>query len=117
MSTSIKHLRSAEPGKIPTTGQLELGELAINTYDGNLFIKRRRGILEDIVKFVSSNPVENVIYVQKNGSDANTVTGTSWDDAFLTIERAVEAANERDGEITVIDIGPGEKQDMKRGTC
>jgi len=108
MSTSIKHRRSSEPGKVPTTGQLDFGEIAINTYDGNLFIKRQQGILEEIIKLVGSNPVENVIYVQKNGNDANTVSGTSWDEAFLTLERAVEAASARNGEITVIDIGPGE---------
>jgi hypothetical protein len=30
----VKIRRSSTPGKIPTTAQIELGELAINTYDG-----------------------------------------------------------------------------------
>lgn len=108
MSTSIKLRRSAVPGKLPTTVQLELGELAINTYDGNLFIKQQQGAVEEIVKFIGSNPVENVIYVQKNGSDANTVAGTTWDEAYLTIEKALETAWARNGDLTLIDIGPGE---------
>jgi hypothetical protein len=108
MSTSIKLRRSAVPSKIPTTGQLDLGELAINTYDGRLFIKKQQESVEEIIRFIGSNPVENVIYVQKNGSDANTVTGTTWDEAYLTIEKALEAAWARDGDITLIDIGPGE---------
>lgn len=105
---TIKHKRSSEPGRVPTLNQLEFGELAINTYDGNIYTKIQREGVAEIVKYTSTNPVENVYYVQKNGSDANNVTGTTWDDAFLTVERAIEAANERDGALTLIDVGPGE---------
>lgn len=108
MSTSIKLRRSAVAGKVPITSQLELGELAINTYDGKLFIKQQQGEIEEIVKFIGSNPVENVIYVQKNGSDANTASGTTWDEAYLTIEKALDAAWARNGDLTLIDVGPGE---------
>ena len=105
---TIKHKRSSEPGRVPTLNQLEFGELAINTYDGNIYTKIEREGVAEIIKYTSTNPVENVYYVQKNGSDANNVTGTTWDDAFLTVERAIEAANERDGALTLIDVGPGE---------
>ena len=40
MSTTIKLRRSAVPGRVPTTSQLELGEIAINTADGKLYFKR-----------------------------------------------------------------------------
>lgn len=40
MSTLIKLKRSAVPGRVPTTTQLELGELAINTADGKIYIKQ-----------------------------------------------------------------------------
>ena len=40
MSTTIKLRRSAVPGRIPTTAQLELGEIAINTADGKLYFKK-----------------------------------------------------------------------------
>ena len=40
MSTLIKLRRSAVSGRVPTTAQLELGELAINTNDGKIFIKQ-----------------------------------------------------------------------------
>lgn len=36
----IKIKRSAVAGKVPTTTSLELGELAINTYDGKVFIQQ-----------------------------------------------------------------------------
>ena len=40
MSTIIKLRRSAVPGRVPTTAQLELGEIAINTADGKIYIKQ-----------------------------------------------------------------------------
>ena len=39
----IKFKRSAVPGKVPLTTDLELGQLAINTSDGKLFIKKDNG--------------------------------------------------------------------------
>jgi len=40
MSTTIKLRRSSVPGRVPTTSQLELGEIAINTADGKLYFKK-----------------------------------------------------------------------------
>ena len=39
----IKIKRSAVAGKVPTTTSLDLGELAINTYDGKVFIQQDQG--------------------------------------------------------------------------
>ena len=43
MANTIILKRSATPGKTPTTSQLALGEIAINTYDGRIFIKKDDG--------------------------------------------------------------------------
>ncbi len=43
MANTIKIRRSATPSAIPTTGQLALGELALNTYDGKLYTKKDNG--------------------------------------------------------------------------
>ena len=43
MANQIILKRSSTPAKIPTTAQLELGEIAINTYDGRIFIKKDDG--------------------------------------------------------------------------
>jgi hypothetical protein len=43
MANTIILKRSATPGKTPTTSQLELGEIAINTHDGRIFIKKDDG--------------------------------------------------------------------------
>jgi hypothetical protein len=107
MSTII-HKISSTPGKAPTISDLTLGEIAINTYDGSIFIKRQQEALEEIVRYTGNLPIENVIHVQKGGNDANTSTGSTWDTAFETIERALEVARERDDAITLIDVAPGE---------
>lgn len=109
MSTNIKLKRSAVHGRAPGTSDLDLGEVAINTYDGNIFIKRDQDGVEEIIKFTGSQPVENVYYVAKSGSDANTVAGTTWDTAFATVERAIEVISaDRPGQLTLIEVGPGE---------
>lgn len=43
MATTIKLKSSAVQGQAPTTGNLDLRELAINTYDGKLFVKKDDG--------------------------------------------------------------------------
>ncbi len=51
---AIKMKRSGSSGKVPTTAQLDLGELAINTYDGRVFLKRNDGS-EAIVELINSS--------------------------------------------------------------
>lgn len=98
--------RSNTPGAVPTLEQLDLGELAANTYDGKLYLKTEVGAEQAIVEFVSKIPVGNTFFVSKNGKD--TRPGTSWDESLLTIEKALELATARNGALTLIDIGPGE---------
>ena len=43
MANQIILKRSSQPAKVPTTAQLALGELAINTHDGKVFIKKDDG--------------------------------------------------------------------------
>jgi hypothetical protein len=54
MSTLIKLRRSAVAGRVPTTAQLELGELAINTADGKIYVKRNDSGTESIIEFSAS---------------------------------------------------------------
>jgi hypothetical protein len=91
MSTSIKLRRSSISGKIPTTGQLELGEVAINTHDGKMFFKRDANGALSIVELGIKDVADNVLYVSKNGSDDNS--GETIAEAFLTIDAAIAAAN------------------------
>ena len=49
MANTIKHKQSAVAAKVPTTTQLQLGELGINTYDGKLYLKKNVSGTETIV--------------------------------------------------------------------
>ena len=63
----IKIKRSAVAGKKPTTSDLNLGELALNTYDGQLFTKRvRSGIATDIISVGAGATVTNILYVTRS---------------------------------------------------
>ena len=46
--------RSSVPGKVPTTTDLSLGEIAVNTYDGKMFIKKNVSDAETIVTISAS---------------------------------------------------------------
>jgi hypothetical protein len=90
---NIRIKRSAVPGKRPTVEQLPLGELALNTYDAELFARRERaGIGTDIVRVGAGVTVTNILYVTKDGSDTNS--GKKLGDAKATIKAAVSAATE-----------------------
>ena len=54
-NSNIKLRRSATQGSIPTTANLDLGELAINTYDGKLYVKKTFGSLDRVVQVGSSS--------------------------------------------------------------
>lgn len=112
--SKIIHKQSDVSGKIPLLSDLSLGEFAVNTYDGKIFLKTLQEYFdenlqqtvteESITEFASSVPVENTYYVQKNGNDRND--GNSWDSAFATIEKALEVIASRE-QLTLIKIGPG----------
>jgi len=49
MTTNIIHKKSAIEGKAPLVGQLQYGELALNTFDGVIYLKRNNGALDELV--------------------------------------------------------------------
>jgi hypothetical protein len=53
MSNTVKLKRSAVASKVPATTDLALGELALNTYDGNLFFKKSVSGTDSIVSVVT----------------------------------------------------------------
>jgi hypothetical protein len=78
MALKIELKRSAVPGKVPTTSSLELGEMAINTYDGKLFFKQDISGTESIVEVASvSGSVVSASYAN-NAGNANTATSSSY---------------------------------------
>lgn len=49
MTTRIIHKKSSVSGKAPLTSQLAFGELAVNTYDGVVYLKKDPGTGEAVV--------------------------------------------------------------------
>ena len=54
MASIVQLKRSAVSGKVPDTGSLNLGELAVNTYDGKIYFKKS-GSLESVESIVTTN--------------------------------------------------------------
>ena len=86
MST-IKLRRSGVGGKIPTTAQLDLGEVALNTFDGRLYVKKSVNSVESIVGLYGSPVNEESIYI-----DSYTGDGTTTDFALSYIPKADQYA-------------------------
>jgi hypothetical protein len=73
----LKLKRSAVTGRYPTTASLDLGELAINTYDGKVFLKKDNGV-QTIVQLADvSGSILSASYASTSSySDSFRVAGT-----------------------------------------
>jgi len=99
MASNIKFKRSSVAGKVPTAGQLPVGELAINTSDGIVYTQTDAGLVVPIAG--SGSSVTNFIFVSKDGNDNNN--GLRLGTAKATIKAAVGLATDGD----VIQVFPG----------
>ena len=89
---SLKLRRSSVPSKVPTTSSLDFGELAINTYDGKVYLKKSGSAGEQVIAVGSnSGQIEKLFYVSEQGSDTND--GKTLDTSFRTVKRATIAAS------------------------
>ena len=106
MATPIRIKRSAVAGKKPTDGQLQLGELAVNFYDGKIFLKQDTGGVGVGTRIIevgagSTTFAGKTLYVTDNGDDVNT--GLDEDNAKATIKSAVALASPGD----TVKVFPG----------
>ena len=94
MAAPYRIKRSAVPGKRPAVTDLQTGEIALNTYDAELYTLRDRfsvtGIATEVVRLGAGATVSNVLYVTKDGNNNNT--GKKLGDAKATIAGAVSIA-------------------------
>ena len=88
MST-IKVKRSAVQGKVPLDADLDLGELAINTYDGKLFLKKSVAGANTIVDVTAAAGGTNLTLAAN--SSTVTVISSSGDDAIITAANSTTA--------------------------
>jgi len=106
MATPIRIKRSAVAGKKPQTGDLQLGELAVNFNDGKVFLKQDTsgvGVGTRIVEVGAGTTTfaGKTLFVTENGNDDND--GLNEGNAKATIKSAVAAASEGD----TIKVFPG----------
>lgn len=85
MTQTIKLKRSASQGATPSTSDLALGEVAINTYDGKMYIKKNDGS-------------DSIVEIGSGGGGGSGLT--AW---------AVKTANHTaaDGERLLVDTSSG----------
>jgi hypothetical protein len=76
MANTIKVKRSAVAGKVPVVGDLQLGELAVNTYDGKLYTKKSVGGVDTIVEL--SAGTGGVSFTASATAPVSPVAGAEW---------------------------------------
>tara|TARA_Y100000385_G_scaffold291471_1_gene369687 strand:+ start:10224 stop:15575 length:5352 start_codon:yes stop_codon:yes gene_type:complete len=94
--SSIKLKRSAVSGRVPTTTSLDLGEIAINTYDGKLFIKKDDGSqsIIDMGSYTNlSDKPDPTVTISLTGDLSGTGSHTFTDLADGTISLVTELTN------------------------
>ena len=106
MATPIRIKRSAVAGKKPQTGDLQLGELAVNFNDGKVFLKQDTsgvGVGTRIVEVGAGTTTfaGKTLFVTENGNDDND--GLNEGNAKATIKSAVASASEGD----TVKVFPG----------
>ncbi len=79
--SDIRLRRSASQNAVPTTPQLNLGELAINTYDGKLFLKKSVGGNESIVEVGANNLADTFQIYEYSVTSAQTSFSGSDDNS------------------------------------
>lgn len=88
MAQNIILKRSALPGKVPTTSSLNVGEIAINTFDGRAFLHKSSSTAESIEHILITNSVTTgSITLTKTGSFGELVVtqdGNFNRDIFVT---------------------------------
>jgi hypothetical protein len=77
MAQKILLKRSGISGSIPTTASLEVGEIALNTYDGKAFL-HKSGSAESIEQFVVTNTTINGNISIDGNISASIVSASSF---------------------------------------
>ena len=87
MTQTVQLKRSATAGAIPSTSDLELGELALNTYDGKAYIKKSVGGTESIVEVGADSSSEITVmkhYLYNASANQTTFSGTDANNESLS---------------------------------
>ena len=83
--TDIRLRRSAVSGSIPTTSNLNLGELALNTADGKVYMKKSVGGVDSIVEVGSGAGISASFDAYEYSSSSNQTTFSGTDNNGNTL--------------------------------
>ncbi len=87
MANTFKLKRSAVQGRVPTVGDLQLGELALNTFDGKLYTKKDDG-------------TASIVEIGAGGG------GGGFAGAYAEFDQAIEASVTFGANKNVFSVGP-----------
>jgi hypothetical protein len=94
----VKLKRSAVAGRVPATTDLQLGELALNTYDGRVYLKKSVSAVESIVTlqpFPTDGTSGQLLTTDGNGnlswSTPSSATAVSYQSQTLTTNQQAQA--------------------------
>lgn len=131
MTTNIIHKKSSVAGKSPLVSQLQYGELALNTYDGVIYLKRNQGADDELMtigQVTEDNlAVDTTGYINSSGTvlsgvladldaaitsaqsvvvDPNTIlgSGTVQDPFTVTLESVLAGGSTSNSSLTVADL-------------
>jgi len=82
MANTILHKRSGTQGSVPATGNVSLGELVLNTYDGRLFTKKNDGTAA-IVDLTQNDKI--TLSGDATGTSTNPAAGTAYSNLAVTL--------------------------------
>ena len=131
MTTNIIHKKSSVAGKSPLVSQLQYGELALNTYDGVIYLKRNQGADDELMtigQVTEDNlAVDTTGYITSSGTvlsgvladldaaitsaqsvvvDPNTIlgSGTAQDPFTVTLESVLAGGSSSNSALTIKDL-------------
>ena len=113
MAQTIKLKRSSVSGNTPSTSDLELGEVAINTYDGKMFIKKNDGS-DSIVEIGGSSGTVTEAFKTIAVSGQNNVVADSATDTLTLVagSNMTITTNQSGDTITFASSGGGGSQNL-----
>lgn len=112
MANIVKIKRSSVEGKNPATSDLQLGELALNTYDGNLFFKKSPNNVDSLITVATVDGTQTLTNKTLTSPTINNGT-MSLSSGVLKIPTASTPSQTEEGSIVwgsgngVLTIGTG----------
>ena len=101
MAVKIELKRSAIPGKVPTVSQLDLGELAINTYDGTVYFKQDTTVTQSIIQLATTAGSGSAVVSASHADNADFAFSSSYANFATTAGSATSSSYSLSGSYAI----------------